>query len=74
MKKISVILESQTQAIIIERISTAKQFTAFVHEKLKLTKGYTETSARMIAEDLLDMYPDNFKKAAASLANFQMGS
>lgn len=73
MKKISAILESQAHKRNVDRIESRDQFIRFVHETLSSTKGYSKTGANMIAESLLDSYPNNFKKAAEELANFHKG-
>jgi hypothetical protein len=71
MRKISQILESQKDKLVLERIETRDDLNKFAHQALSNKPGYSQESANMMVENLLANYPGNLQKVAQEIENFR---
>lgn len=71
MRKISQILEGQKDKFVIERIQTIDDLKKFANQALQETEGYSELSANMMVENLMETYPKDLQKVAQEIENFR---
>lgn len=71
MRKISQILEAKRDQLLVERIVTESDLFKFAHQVLKDKNGYSEDSANMMVENLMETYPEDLQKAAQEIENFR---